>query len=461
MSRAIDIGLADHAAGALPLHVVHKAGLPAWLAGLPAPQRRWLQGVGFAAEPGKAQIVPGRDGEPAAVAVGGMPGHEALWTLGDLPATLPPGTYRVEGAARGAATALALGWALGAYAFTRYKAPKRAPARLAWPRGADRAEVENVAAATWLARDLVNTPAEDLGPRELLQAARDLASTHRARVRAVAGAGLLRENYPAIHAVGRAAARPPCLIDLTWGDRDAPRVTLVGKGVCFDTGGLNLKAGPQMALMKKDMGGAAVALGIARAVMGARLPVRLRVLVPAVENSVSGSALRPRDVIGTRAGKTVEITNTDAEGRLILADALSEACRDKPALLFDFATLTGAARVALGPQVQSLFTPDDELAARLGRAAAETADPLWRMPLWRGYRRNLDSKVADLVNMADGAFGDAIHAALFLSEFVDPAVPWAHLDVMAWNSRAAPGRPEGGEATGLRAVFALLKQAFA
>jgi leucyl aminopeptidase len=357
-------------------------------------------------------------------------------------------------------TRLALGWALATYAFARYHAKPASGAALVWPAGADRGRVERLARAAFLARDLTNTPAGDLGPEELAQAAVRVAEEGGACHRVIVGDDLLGENYPTIHAVGRASTRPPWLVDLVWGDPAAPKVTLVGKGVCFDTGGLDLKPASGMRLMKKDMGGAAIVLGLAQAIMDARLPVRLRVLLPCVENSVSGNAMRPMDIIRTRKGLTVEIGNTDAEGRLILCDALAEASTETPQLLIDMATLTGAARVALGPELAALFCNDDKLAAALLDAADAEEDPMWRMPLWRPYRKMIDSKIADLNNVSEGPHAGAITAALYLQEFVEPGIPWAHLDVMAWNPQSRPGRPEGAEATALRALYAHISRRF-
>jgi leucyl aminopeptidase len=354
----------------------------------------------------------------------------------------------------------ALGWALAAYRFTRYRAGEDMQADLVWPSACDRAAVESAALATYLVRDLINTPASDMGPGELAAAARKLGRDFGARCRVVAGPALLRDNYPAIHAVGRASSRAPRLVDLTWGDRRAPKVTLVGKGVCFDSGGLDLKSAQHMKLMKKDMGGAATVLGLARMIMAADLPVRLRVLVPAVENSVSGDAMRPLDVVATRRGLSVEIGNTDAEGRVVLADALSAAAAEKPDLLIDCATLTGAARVALGGELPALFSNHDATAEALLKSAAQASDPLWRLPLWDPYRRHLESPVADLTNAPDEPLAGAITAALFLAEFVDDGIPWVHLDLMAWNTSARPGRPKGGEAMGMRALFGLVENRF-
>jgi leucyl aminopeptidase len=320
--------------------------------------------------------------------------------------------------------------------------------------------VRRLARAAFLARDLINTPTEDLGPAELAAEAVRVAEAGGACHRVVVGDQLLAENYPTIHAVGRASTRPPRLVDIVWGEPTAPKLTLVGKGVCFDTGGLDLKPASGMRLMKKDMGGSAIMLGLAQAIMDAKLPVRLRVLLPLVENSVAGNAVRPMDIIRTRKGLTVEIGNTDAEGRLILCDALAEASTEKPALLVDMATLTGAARVALGPELAALFCNDDGVAQGMLEAARAEEDPMWRMPLWRPYRKMIDSKVADLNNVSEGPHAGAITAALYLQEFVEPGIPWAHFDVMAWNPQSRPGRPEGGEATALRALYAYIAGRF-
>jgi len=431
-----------------------------WTAALDDAGRRWVAATDFTGEAGKAALLPDGAGGLARVLVGVAPG-ETLWALAVLPDTLPEGSYRLDPEPDSrAASRMALGWALACYAFTRYKARPRGFARLVWPKSADRGLVERLARGIGLARDLINTPAEHMGPAELAGAAEDLAGRHGARFRAIIGDDLLAENYPMIHAVGRASARAPRLADFTWGDAAAPKLTLVGKGVCFDSGGLDLKTSGGMRLMKKDMGGAATLLGLADAIMAARLPVRLRVLVPAVENAVSANALRPLDVIRTRKGMTVEIGNTDAEGRLILCDALAEADAEKPALLIDMATLTGAARTALGPELPALFSNDDALAAELLGAAEAAADPLWRMPLWKPYRKMLSSQVADINNVSESAFAGAITAALYLQEFVAKETPWAHIDTYAWNQSSRPGRPEGGEALGLRALYHLVEERF-
>jgi leucyl aminopeptidase len=443
--------------GAIPIRVLDPAGLAGWLGRASAQERRWLAAAGFAAQPEQRVLVPDRDGGLVRVVAGALATGE-LETWASLGQRLPQALYRIDPEPGDAAHAeqVALGWVLGSYGFDRYRRTTRQGPALVWPRLAPRSRVGLAAGATRLVRDLINTPAADLGPAELVAATRRVGRLHGARVSVVSG-DELRRDYPAVHAVGRAAspARAPRLIDLRWGRR-GPEVTLVGKGVCFDSGGLDIKSASGMLLMKKDMGGAAHALGLAAMVMGSHLPVRLRLLIPAVENAVSGDALRPLDVIRTRKGLSVEVGNTDAEGRLILADALAAAGR--PDLLIDFATLTGAARVALGPELPALFCNDDALARQLEAAAAREADPVWRLPLHPPYRRLLESSVADLSNVSGGPFAGALTAALFLEHFVVEGVPWVHLDVMAWNALSRPGRPEGGEAMGLRAVYALLEE---
>jgi leucyl aminopeptidase len=459
--REVYASIVPPGGGAVPITPVLPAELPARLQGLGAAVERWAEATRFAAEPGKLLLIPDEAGRLGRVLAGVAEG-DLLWGLAQCPEALPEGTYALDGVAgRAAQTRVALGWALGAYAFTRYKRRERGFARLEWPAGADRARVEAMAEAICLARDLINTPAEDMGPAELAGAAEDMAARHGARCRVIVGDRLRDENYPAIHAVGRASTRAPRLVDLTWGDEHAPKLTLVGKGVCFDSGGLDLKPSSGMRMMKKDMGGAATLMGLAQAVMALGLPVRLRLLVPAVENSVAGNAFRPLDVLRTRKGISVEVGNTDAEGRLVLCDALTEACGENPALVLDMATLTGAARVALGPELPALFVNDDALAADLLASGTAEADPLWRLPLWPPYRDLLKSPVADINNVSDGGFAGAITAALYLAEFVPQSVSWAHIDTYAWNAKSRPGRPEGGEALGLRALLALVERRFA
>jgi leucyl aminopeptidase len=450
----------ETAAVAVPIVPVTKSGLAAWLERAPARQRAWVAAAGFGGETGKLLLVPGDDGELALVLAGIDP-DDKIWGYAALADTVPPGLYRIDAALSGEeATRAALGWALGHYAFTRYKEKKRETRRLVWPEAADRGEALRLARGIALARDLINTPAEDMGPDALAAAAERMAKEHGARFEQIVGDDLLARNYPTIHTVGRASSRPPRLVDIRWGREDAPRVTLVGKGVCFDTGGLDIKPSSGMKMMKKDMGGAATLLGLASAVMDARLDLRLRVLVPAVENSVSANAMRPLDVIRTRKGITVEVGNTDAEGRLILCDALAEADTESPGLIVDCSTLTGAARVALGPELPALFCNDDRLAAELLASGLAEGDPMWRLPLWKPYRKMLDSRVADMNNVSDGPFAGAITAALYLQEFVSAKTPWAHLDMYAWHPKALPGRPEGGEAQCLRAIYALLKKRY-
>ncbi len=461
--RGVPELLIEDGPDAVDLLPLGKVELADWLAGQSEATRAWVGSVGFAAEAGGICLVAGGDGRLATVLVG-RSGDDDPWAFAQLAAKLPPGRYRLAVPLEPrVATWAALSWALAGYGFDRYKrrAERQWP-RLAWPAAADRAAVERGHDAIRLVRDLINTPACDMGPAELAAAAEAVADQFGAACRVIVGDGLLAENYPAIHAVGRAAAshRRPRLIDLRWGDELAPRVTLVGKGVCFDSGGLDIKPSSGMKLMKKDMGGAAHVLGLASMIMGARLPVRLRVLIPAVENAVSGDAMRPLDVLATRKGLTVEVGNTDAEGRLILCDALAEASRETPALLIDIATLTGAARTALGPDLPALFCNDEALAGDILAAGEAEADPLWRLPLYRPYRRMLDSKVADIANVSDGPHAGAITAALFLREFIGDGIAWAHLDVMAWNGSARPGRPEGGEAMALRALFAMTAKRF-
>jgi len=416
---------------------------------------------GFRAEPGRILAVPGPDGSLAGVLFGNDAGtaRPDPFLAGRLATGLPPGDYRLEGLAPDRTGGAALAFALGSYRFTRYRTGGAANAsrpRLQIPDGVDGTDIQRIADAVAFGRDLVNTPANDLGPQELADAARSLAARYGAGYAEIVGDDLLAAGFPMVHAVGRASSRPPRLADITWGDPSHPRVTLVGKGVCFDTGGLNIKPDASMLLMKKDMGGAAAALAAAQMIMDAGLPVRLRVLVPAVENAISGSAFRPGDVLQSRKGLTVEIGNTDAEGRLILADALALAAEERPDLLVDFATLTGAARVALGPDLPPFYTDDEPLAAAIGSAALAVNDPVWRMPLWSPYDTMLDSKVADLNHISSGAFAGSVTAALFLRRFVAPVTAWVHFDIFGWTPTEKPGRPLGGEVQAARLVYRLV-----
>jgi leucyl aminopeptidase len=420
----------------------------------------FAEAAGFSPVAGRHAFLPGRDGALAGV----LFAQEEAGTRNDpflagkLAGILPPGNYRFANAPRDARLA-ALGFALGAYRFTRY-GKSASTERLEPPDGTDVADLSRIVEAVYLARDLINTPANDMGPGELAAAAGALASRHGAAVRLTVGDELLAGNFPLIHAVGRAAAQAPRLIDLSWGDPNAPKVTLVGKGVCFDSGGLDIKPESAMLLMKKDMGGAASMLALAHMIMDSGLKVRLRVLIPAVENAISGSAFRPLDVYRSRKGLQVEVGNTDAEGRLILADALALADEEAPELMIDMGTLTGAARVALGPDLPPFYTDDESLAVDVARHAAHEHDPLWRLPLWRPYDRMLDSKVADLNNIATGGFAGSIICALFLSRFVTAAKAWLHVDIYGWTPSAKPGRPEGGECQAARALYTLLTERY-
>jgi leucyl aminopeptidase len=450
---------------ARPLTLLTTAQARAWLKKQTAATRNWLDAAGFAIKPGELALLPSTSGRGAVGAVfifAGDGSSEDFWRLAGLASRLPAAAWKLETAlAADVAERIAIAWGIGAYQFSRYRKAGRAPAKLVLPANADRQSVARVVEANGFVRDLVNTPSQDMGPEELAAAAVEMAKTLGMESRVLVGDELLADGYRLVHAVGRASVRAPRLIDLGWGDKAHPRVTLVGKGVCFDTGGLDLKGADGMKFMKKDMGGAAHVLGLAQMIVRAKLPVRLRVLVPAVENSVSGNAFRPMDVVTSRKGLTVEIGNTDAEGRLILADALHEASLENPALIVDMATLTGAARVALGPELPATFCNDDALAADLARHATACADPLWRMPLWKPYRPLLESKVADLNNISGGPMGGAVTAALFLQDFVAPGIAWVHFDMFAWNAASRPGRPEGAEAQTLRAVFATIRERFA
>jgi leucyl aminopeptidase len=455
-----DLPFAPDAAAATPIYALAAGEWPGYLEGRPDALKRFAGVHGFTAQTGQILVMPATDGSIERVLFG-LGEAPAVLQFGALAAKLPTGDYKIAAAPRSfSPLMMTVAWALGAYRFTRYKPRKTQAPRLAPPEGADMAEAARIAAAAYLVRDLVNTPAGDMGPEALQAEAEAVAAAYGATVEAVVGDALLAQNYPMIHAVGRAAEQAPRLVHLTWGDAGAPRVTLVGKGVTFDSGGLDIKPSAGMRLMKKDMGGAAHALALAQMVMDAALPVRLEVFLPIVENAVSGSAFRPGDVLPSRKGLTVEVDNTDAEGRLILADALARACEDEPDLLLDFATLTGAARTALGPDIPPFFTGDEALAAELAAAASEMADPIWRLPLWDGYDAEMDSPIASLKNTGDGAFAGAIYGGLFLRRFV--SVPtWAHFDVFAWSPKERPAKPAGGEAQALRACWAMLRHRFA
>jgi len=452
--------LAPGAAATVPIWFVNGSTWRDVRAGLDRNACAFAEAVGFEPVAGRHAFLPGPDGTLAGVLFGqeddGKPRDPFL--AGKLAGVLPRGAYRYANAPHDGRLA-ALAFALGAYRFARY-GKSRTEVRLEIPTSADAAELSRIVEAVYLARDLVNTPANDMGPNELAAAATTLSTRHDAVTRTIAGDDLLAQNFPLIHAVGRAAARAPRLIDLTWGNPSSRKVTLVGKGVCFDTGGLDIKPDSAMLLMKKDMGGAASVLALAHMIMDRKLNLRLRVLIPAVENSISGAAFRPLDIYRSRAGLNVEVGNTDAEGRLILADALALADEEAPELLIDMGTLTGAARVALGPDLPPFYTDDDALAADVARHGRAENDPLWRLPLWRPYDQMLDSKVADMNNIATGGLAGSIICALFLNRFVAAAKSWLHLDIYAWTPAAKSGRPEGGECQAARALYALLAERY-
>ncbi|RVT39892.1 leucyl aminopeptidase family protein [Sphingobium algorifonticola] len=458
MTNFADYLKADTGQPARTIHLVDPPGFETWLAAQPERARVAVAAQKFTAKGYEYAIIPGDRADEWAV-VSGVANVAALssWCLAKLAEVLPAGTYRLEGVGTGPAM---LGWLTGQYRFDRYRREEQPQGpRILLTQDVRRIEPTILLAeAVALVRDMVNTPAADMGPPDLEQAAAAIAATHGARLDVTQG-DALASGYPMIHAVGRAADRSfaPRLIELTWGDPAHPRIAIVGKGVCFDSGGLDIKPSAGMRLMKKDMGGAAHALALARLVMASRLPVHLHVLVPAVENAIGGNAFRPGDILATRKGISVEIGNTDAEGRLVLGDALTKAAEAGPELILDFATLTGAARVALGPDLPALFSNDDSLADGLIAAGSACDDALWRLPLWSGYGDMLKSDVADINNAGEGGFAGAITAALFLQRFVPDTVPWAHFDTFAWRATARPGRPKGGDALGLRAAFALLQ----
>jgi leucyl aminopeptidase len=440
----------------IPLYPVNPANYEQWLANQPGVQQKWLKAAGFLAKPGELCSLPDSNGELHGYAFG-MAEQGWLYQLAPLPAKLTAGQYRlVSDWSPQQRLQASLGWGLACYQFNRYLKPQKEMPSLALDEDIA-TDAGRLLSAQSLVRDLINTPTEDLGPAQLADAMQREADQFGARMSTIGGVDLLTENFPAIHAVGRASDREPRLLKMVWGDDDHPTVALCGKGVCFDTGGLNLKASAGMALMKKDMGGAAHVLALARLIMQAKLPVRLLVLIPAVENSVSGNAYRPGDVISTRKGLSIEIGNTDAEGRIVLADALAYACEFEPNLVIDFATLTGAARTAMGTDLPPIFSNDISIAQAITAAGELQEDPLWVLPLYKPYIELLKSPIADLNNMGKTPFGGCITAALFLEHFVTPETDWVHIDTFGWNQTTRPGRPLGGEALGLRAVFHYLK----
>jgi leucyl aminopeptidase len=447
---------------AIPITFVTKRTWTGISEALPATAKAFAAANRFNGKPGAWLALPDADGAIAQVLFGledADARHRDLFRPGVLPGLLPPGTYRFANAPHDARLAT-LAFALGSYRFGRYRKNETPNVKLAPPEDVDIAEISRMAEAAALARDLINTPSNDMGPEELAQAAQELATRFSADFSCITGDDLVAQNFPLIHAVGMASTRAPRLIDFSWGDPSHPKITLVGKGVCFDTGGLDLKPSSSMLIMKKDMGGAANVLALALMIMDAKLKLRLRVLIPAVENAVAGNAFRPLDVFKSRKGPTVEIGNTDAEGRLVLADALALADEEKPDLLIDLGTLTGAARVALGPELPPFYTNDEDLALDVTRSAREQNDPLWRLPLWAPYDAWLDGKVANINNAPSGGFAGSITCALFLQRFVESARSWLHVDIYGWTPSAKPARPEGGECQAARAIYALLSQRY-
>lgn len=461
MTQPRPLAFAPADAVALPLHVLRQEEAAGFLSGLEPALQAWLAATGWTGAAGDPVLLPGQDGAVAGAVIGlgdATARARSRFAVARAAARLPAGDWYLQGGfSPQERDEAALGWLLAQYRFDRYRGGKAPGARLRAPEGCDAARLELIANAEALTRDLVNTPAADMGPAELEAAVRALAARHGASLAVITGPGLLERNFPMIHAVGRASPRAPRLLDLRWGDR-GPALVLVGKGVCFDTGGLDLKPSTGMLQMKKDMGGAATVIGLAQMIMGSGLPVRLRVLIPAVDNAVSGDAFRPRDILTSRKGLTVEVNNTDAEGRLVLADALALAVEEPVDLLVSMATLTGAARVALGPDVPPFYTDDDALAGVLAQAAAEVRDPLWRMPFWDAYEPQIEPGIADLDNAPTGGMAGSITAALFLRRFVGSA-RYAHFDIFCLQASDAPGRPKGGVGQGARALFAALPQA--
>lgn len=442
---------------AMPIELLQQKKAAEWLLKQNEFTKTWLQSMNQVRfEPGSVILLPQSDGKISRVLCC-LADERDYWSVASLPFSLPPGVYQFEQIVD---TRFPLVWGLASYQFTRYKTPTKTPAQLFLSDSSQMDEVSNLVESSYWVRDLINTPADDMGPSELAQEAAKLAKKYGAKLVQLIGTDLVKNNYASIYTVGRASDDAPRLVDLRWGNKNHPKLTLVGKGVCFDSGGLDLKNAAGMALMKKDMAGAAHVLGLARLLMQIKLPIYLRVLIPMVENVVSGGAYRPGDVIKSRKGLTVEVGNTDAEGRLVLSDALAEAVVEKPDLLIDLSTLTGAARIALGTELAALFTNRDEIAEQLLRHAENEFDPMWRLPFYKPYREQLNSSIADLNNASSEAYGGAITAALFLKEFVPDEVPWIHVDMMAWNLKSRSGRSAGGEANTLRALFAYLKERF-
>lgn len=447
-----------HVKNIVPIKIILQSEYPKWLAKQTNFVKQWLMTNQFRGEAGNISLVPDANGKLQFVALCDAE-VKNFWSVGHLPFALPEGIYQFD-VKLPDYQQLAIAWGLGAYQFTRYKKPTRQAAQLFIPNEAAPDYINNIVESSYLVRDLINIPADDLGPSEFAKVVDELAKTYKAKVKHIVGKDLLKQNYSLIYAVGRASDDDPRLIDLRWGNKKNPLITLVGKGVCFDTGGLDIKPSSGMLLMKKDMGGAAHVLGLARMIMEAELPISLRVLIPVVENAVAGNAYRPGDILKARKGITVEIGNTDAEGRLVLADALTEAVSENPDLLIDISTLTGAARVALGTDLPALFVNRDDVAHDVIQYSNQEYDPMWRMPLFAPYRELLNTPFADINNVGMDSYGGAIIAGLFLKEFVPDNIPWMHFDLMAWNLKSRPGRPQGGEAMTLRALFAYLLERF-
>jgi leucyl aminopeptidase len=439
----------------IPVSIITASGFPRWLEAQNAVVKNWLTATNFRGENGNTSLIPDETGKLVRV-IHCLNDAKNFFGVGALPTALPEGIYSLDAENTTQNDRYAIAWGLGAYQFSRYKIYHKKPAKLDLAHINDVDHVINTVESIYYVRDLINTPTDDMGPTELADFTVALGKHYSATVDQIIGDDLLKKGFATIHTVGRASDDAPRLLDLRWGDDKHPKVTLVGKGVCFDTGGLDIKPSSGMLLMKKDMGGAAHVLGLARMIMQANLPIRLRVLIPAVENSIAGNAYRPGDIIKSRKGLTIEIGNTDAEGRVILADALTEAVSEKPDLLIDMTTLTGAARIALGTELAALFTNSEELATAMSQHAELQSDPIWRLPLFALYRDALNSSIADINNSSSDSYAGAITAGLFLKEFVPDEIPWMHFDMMAWNLKTRPGRPQGGEAMALRALFSYL-----
>lgn len=434
----------------IPIILIPQLEYPAWHKKQTGFVKQWLTSNQFRGEAGNLGLIPDTSGKLQSV-VCCISDLKNFWAVGNLPLTLPEGLYHFD--IENGYQSFAIAWGLGAYQFTRYKQAKRQPSQLVLPKQTDAKHINNIVESIYFVRDLINVPTDDMGPSELAKIAVDFSRSLKAKIKQIIGKDLLKENFPTIYTVGRASDDAPRLIDLRWGNKKHPKITLVGKGVCFDSGGLNIKPGNAMLLMKKDMAGAAHVLGLARMIINAKLPVNLRVLIPVVENVISGNAYRPGDIIKSRKGLTIEIGNTDAEGRVILADALTEAVSEKPDLLIDITTLTGAARIALGTELPAMFSNRDDIAADIIKHSNQVLDPVWQMPLFSLYRDSLNTPFADINNAGSDSYGGAITAALFLKEFVPDEIPWVHFDLMAWNLKPRPGKPVGGEAMALRALL--------